>query len=89
MPWNVFIRRLSLKYTLLRDNWDNRLPWLLLAARKVVQEVTGYNPNNLVFGHKVLKDSWEIPESPQNLLDYVKGSGLDWFLQLNVKRRNW
>lgn len=39
-----------------------------------------------MFGHKILKDSWEIPESPQNLLDYVNGLGLGWYWQLNVKK---
>ncbi len=29
------------------------LPWLLLAAREVVQERTGFSPNDLGFGHKV------------------------------------
>ena len=55
------------------------MPWLLLAAREVVQESTGFSPNDLVFGHKVrgpmavLGDSWEITNPPQNLLDYVNG----------------
>ena len=56
-------------------DWEEGLPWLLLAAREVVQESTGFSPNDLVFGHKVrgpmavLGDSWEITNSPQNLLD--------------------
>ena len=60
-------------------DWEEGLPWLLLAAREVVQESTGFSPNDLVFGHKVrgpmavLGDSWEITNPPQNLLDYVNG----------------
>lgn len=39
-------------YNLNRD-WEEGLPWLLLAACEVVQESTGFSPNDLVFGHKV------------------------------------
>ena len=65
--------------TELRCDWEEGLPWLLLAARVEVQESTGVSPNDLVFGHKVrgpmavLRDSWEITNPPQNLLDYVNG----------------
>ena len=34
--------------------WEEGLPWLLLASREVVQESTGFSPNELVFGHSVL-----------------------------------
>ena len=37
----------------LKREWEEGLPWLLLAALAVVQESTGYSPNDLVFGHKV------------------------------------
>ena len=37
---------------LMRD-WAEGLPWLLLAARAVVQESTGFGPSDLVFGHRV------------------------------------
>ncbi len=29
-------------------DWEEGLPWLLLAAREVVQESTGFSPNDLV-----------------------------------------
>lgn len=29
------------------------LPWLLLSAREVVQESTGFSPNDMIFGHTV------------------------------------
>ena len=65
--------------TELGGDWEEGLPWLLLAAREVVQESTGFSPNYLVFGHKVrgpmavLRDGWEIADPPQPLLDYVNG----------------
>lgn len=55
------------------------LPWLLLAAREVVQDSTGYSPNELVFGHKVrgplaVLQYGCLPETPpKNLEDYVNG----------------
>lgn len=65
--------------TELSADWEEGLPWLLLAAREVVQESTGFSPNDLVFGHKVrgplavLQDGCLPDEPPQNLLDYVNG----------------
>ena len=63
----------------LNQDWEEGLPWLLLAAREVVQESTGFSPNELVFGHTVrgplalLHDPVAQPEPPQNLIDYVNG----------------
>ncbi len=60
-------------------DWEEGLPWLLLAAREVVQESTGFSPNDLVFGHKVrgllavLQNSVKSSDSPKNLLSYVDG----------------
>ena len=33
----------------MKGDWEEGLPWLLLAAREVVQESTGLSPNDLVF----------------------------------------
>uniref|UniRef100_A0A8L0DMS3 ribonuclease H n=1 Tax=Oncorhynchus mykiss TaxID=8022 RepID=A0A8L0DMS3_ONCMY len=58
-------------------DWEEGLPWLLLAAREVSQESTSFSPNDLVFGHRVrgllsvLQDDWKSPEPPQSLLSYV------------------
>ena len=58
-------------------DWEEGLPCLLLAAREVSQESTGFSPNDLVFGHRVrgllsvLQDDWKSPEPPQSLLSYV------------------
>ena len=38
----------------LGKDWEEGLPWLMLAAREVVQESTGFSPNQLVFGHRKL-----------------------------------
>ncbi len=65
--------------TELSADWEEGLPWLLLAAREVVQESTGFSPNDLVFGHKVrgplavLQDGCLPEEPPRNLIDYVNG----------------
>ena len=63
----------------LGGDWEEGLPWFLLASREVVQESTGFSPNELVFGHNVcgplalLCDSVRLPEPPQNIIDYVNG----------------
>ena len=49
---------------------------MLLASREVVQESTGFSPNELVFGHSVrgplavLKDGAGLQEPPLTLSDY-------------------
>ena len=59
------------------DDWEDGLPWLLLAAREVTQESLGFSPNELVFGHTVrgllavLQDDWKVAGPPNNLIDYV------------------
>ncbi|KAI7790505.1 hypothetical protein IRJ41_012050 [Triplophysa rosa] len=61
----------------LDSDWEEGLPWMLLAIREVVQESLGFSPNKLVFGHTVrgpiatLTDTWDISEPPTNVLDYV------------------
>ncbi len=46
------------------------MPWLLLAAREVVQGSTGFSPNDLVFGPSVqgplalFKDGWKESDPP-------------------------
>ena len=59
--------------------WEEGIPWLLLASREVVQESSGFSPNELVFGHSVrgpmalLKDVAGLQDPPQPLCDYVNG----------------
>lgn len=60
-------------------DWEEGLPWLLLAAREVTQESTGFSPNELVFGHTVcvpltlLHDQWTRTEAPKNFINFVNG----------------
>ena len=57
-------------------DWEEGLPWLLLAAREVCQDSTGFSPNDLVFGHKVrgplavLWDEWSTDEAPSTQTVY-------------------
>lgn len=66
-------------YTELVPDWEERLPWLMLAAREVTQASTGFSPNELVFGHTVqgplavLQVDWKTLPPPVNLADYVNG----------------
>lgn len=66
-------------YTELDPDWEERLPWLMLAAREVTQGSTGFSPYELVFGHTVqgpgavLQDDWKTLPPPVNLADYVNG----------------
>jgi len=64
----------------LNQDWEEGLPWLLLAAREAVQDSTGFSPNELVFGHSVrgplavLRDAVApSSEPPSNLIDFVNG----------------
>ncbi len=63
--------------TEMEGDWEEGLPWLMLSAREVCQESTGFSPNDLVFGHTVrgplavLRDNWIESTPPKNLLSYV------------------
>ena len=63
----------------LSGDWEEGLPWLLLAIREVAQESLGFSPNELVFGHAVrgptavLADEWSPKQPAANVLDYVSG----------------
>ncbi len=60
-------------------DWEEGLPGLMLAAREVMQESTGFSPNDLVFGHtargplNLLYNQWKEAEPPENLIDYING----------------
>ena len=59
--------------------WDEGLPFLLMAVRESVQESLGFSPNELVFGHsvrgplRVLRDNLLLNSTApaSNVLDYV------------------
>lgn len=63
----------------LGKDWEEGLPWLMLAAREVTHESTGFSPNELVVAHMgkgplaAGVDDWKEPEPPKDLIDYVNG----------------
>lgn len=63
--------------TELSQDWEEGLPWLLLAIHEVSQESTTFSPNELVFGHTVrgplavFSDDWKTVEPPSTVLNYV------------------
>ena len=65
--------------TELKVDWEEGLPWLLLAAREVVQESTGFSPNELVFAHTVrgpltiVSEQWKSEGPPPDLITFVNG----------------
>lgn len=65
--------------TELGGDWEEGMPWLLLAVQEVVQENTDFSLNDLVFGHTVrgplcLKITiFKESDPPINLVDYVNG----------------
>lgn len=75
-------------------DWEEGLPWLLLAAREVVQESTGFSPNELVFGHSVrgplavLKDGLDLMEPPKSLCDCVNGFRRRLYEAVRLAREN-
>lgn len=63
--------------TELGHDWEEGLPWMLLAAREVVQVSTSFSPNSLVLVFlvrgplAVLRNGCQQSEPPQNLVDYI------------------
>lgn len=45
----------------MKEDWEEGIPWLLLVAREVVQESTGFIPNELLFGQMV-RVSLAVPQ---------------------------
>lgn len=60
-------------------DWEEGLPWLMMAVREVTQESTGFSPNDLVFGHEVrgpvavVTEKWRDVKIPENIIDHVGG----------------
>ena len=78
----------------LQRDWEEGLPWLLLAAREVSQDSLGFSPNELVFAQKVrgplsvLKDGLQESDPPVNLIDYVHGFRRRLFLAGRCAKKN-
>lgn len=79
--------------TELGKDWEEGLPWMMLAAREVTQESTGFSPNDLVFAHPVrgplavLRDNFVDSDPPKNLVDYVNGFRHICTWQVSVQKR--
>ena len=61
-----------------KNDWDEGVPFVLFAAREVVQESTGFSPAELIFGHtvrgplKFLKEQvLDTSSPPKHVLEYV------------------
>ena len=58
-------------------DWDVGLPYVLFAARNSKQEVLGFTPFELVYGHtprgplNLVKDKWLERKAEENLFGYV------------------
>lgn len=58
-------------------DWEEGLPWLILAARGVTQVSTELSPHDLVVAYSVrgplavLRDNFKSSEPLKNLVDYV------------------
>lgn len=68
-----------LKSLLLGKYWEEGLLWLMLTAREVTQETTGFSSKDLVFAHSVrgplavLKMTVKDDSPPKNLFGYGNG----------------
>ncbi len=66
----------------LNRDWEEGLPWLLLAAREVTKSSLGFSPNKLVFRHKVrgplalVCNQLKGKQPPKSLLEYVNFNNL-------------
>ena len=78
----------------LKRDWAEGLLSLLLAARAVVQERTGFSPNDLVFGHKVrtplsvLGSGLGGTEPPESLAVHVQDFRRKLFLAWKMASEN-
>ncbi|KAI7799880.1 hypothetical protein IRJ41_013806 [Triplophysa rosa] len=78
----------------LNRDWEEGLPWLLLAAREVTQSSLCFSPNELVFGHKVcgplavVGDQLKDRQPPKSLHEYVNGFRRRLFLAGKAAREN-
>ncbi len=73
-------------------DWEEGLPWMMLAVREVVLESMGFIPNDLVFGHKVrdllfvFQEAGKVAEPPKIWHRMFWGSRTDSFRQENSQK---
>ncbi|KAL1251972.1 hypothetical protein QQF64_019768 [Cirrhinus molitorella] len=78
----------------LNRDWEEGLPWLLLAAREVTHSSLNFSPNDLVFGHKVrgplavVGEQLKGKQPPKSLLEYVNGFRRRLFMAGHAARKN-
>ena len=58
-------------------DWEDAIPWMLMASREVVQESIGFSPAELVFAHdvrtplSVIKDQWLSKPTSRSALQFI------------------
>ena len=52
-----FIQMLSIFVNEKRNDWDDHLPYLLMAYRATMHDSTGYTPHNIIFGRELICSS--------------------------------
>ena len=66
--WYGVLKSIIRKAKLPEENWDDLLPYSLLACRSCVHKATGFTPFQLLFGRdmrcptSILKEAWILPE---------------------------
>lgn len=74
-------------YVQMNVDWEDGLPWLLLAAREVTEDTSEFRPKKLGFGHTVrgplalLQTDSSEAGPPYNLINYVNGFRLHFWQQ--------
>lgn len=59
-------------WTELKADWEDGLPWLLLAIEKLSKKIWDLVPMNLLLRTlSVVHDQWMLPDRPQNFITYV------------------
>lgn len=71
--FNQTLKSLLCAYCIkMKGDWEDGLPLLLLSAKEVTQESTGFGPNDLVIGHTarvpftVLQDNYKQEKWPKS-----------------------
>ncbi|XP_061170329.1 uncharacterized protein LOC133179639 [Saccostrea echinata] len=64
-----------------RDNWDDNIPFVLMAYRSTIQESSGCSPNLVMFGHEIMSPvdlmlgnppSSPIPTCPVEYVEWLR-----------------
>ena len=76
-----FIQMFSIFVNENRNDWDDHLPYLLMAYRATIHDSTGYTPHNIIFGRDLICScdiiagfslkNW-APRCPVQYVEWVK-----------------